>query len=143
MTRDETLNVLARRREALVHRAPLAYEEIYAPHAVLDSPLGRSATGPAAIKAATFGFLEAFPHAVISEGDPMIDGSRATTVADVSGSHERTFMGLPPSGRPFRFTMVAVFDFEDGKIARERRVYDFTGFLLQIGVLKAKPVEPS
>jgi hypothetical protein len=28
----------------------------------------------------------------------------------------------------------------DGQIAHERRVYDFTGFLLEIGVLKAKPL---
>jgi hypothetical protein len=37
--------------------------------------------------------------------------------------------------------MPAVFFYqlEHGKIVRERRVYDFTGLLLQIGVLKAKP----
>ncbi len=29
---------------------------------------------------------------------------------------------------------------KDRKIVRERRVYDFTGLLVQIGLLKAKPV---
>jgi hypothetical protein len=28
---------------------------------------------------------------------------------------------------------------ENGKIVRERRIFDFTGLLVQIGVLKAKP----
>jgi len=28
----------------------------------------------------------------------------------------------------------------DRQIAHERRIYDFTGLLIQIGVLKAKPV---
>ena len=27
----------------------------------------------------------------------------------------------------------------DGQIVQERRVYDFTGMLVQIGVLKARP----
>jgi len=27
----------------------------------------------------------------------------------------------------------------NGKIVHERRIYDFTGLLVQIGVLKAKP----
>jgi hypothetical protein len=34
---------------------------------------------------------------------------------------------------------VFLFIFADGKIAREIRVYDFAGLLLQLGVLKAKP----
>ena len=35
--------------------------------------------------------------------------------------------------------MVFLFEFQDGRIVRERRIYDFTGLLVQIGVLSAKP----
>jgi hypothetical protein len=37
--------------------------------------------------------------------------------------------------------MSAVFFYElkHGRIVRERRIYDFTGMLVQIGILKAKP----
>ncbi len=37
--------------------------------------------------------------------------------------------------------MPAVFFYqlENGKIVRERRIYDFTGLLVQIGVIKARP----
>ena len=48
-------------------------------------------------------------------------------------------MGLPPTGRAFRFLAAFVFILRDGRIVEERRVYDFTGLLIQIGVLKAKP----
>jgi hypothetical protein len=34
---------------------------------------------------------------------------------------------------------VLIFEWRDGKIAVERRLYDFTSLLLQVGVLKAKP----
>ena len=37
---------------------------------------------------------------------------------------------------PLRFLYVV----RDGLIARERRIYDFTGLLIQVGTLKAKPV---
>jgi hypothetical protein len=30
----------------------------------------------------------------------------------------------------------------DGLIASERRIYDFTGLLVQLGVLRAKPAKP-
>jgi hypothetical protein len=32
-----------------------------------------------------------------------------------------------------------LFFLADGKIAREIRIYDFTGILVQLGVLRAKP----
>jgi len=35
--------------------------------------------------------------------------------------------------------MVFLVDIKDGKIQHERRVYDFTGLMIQLGVLKAKP----
>jgi hypothetical protein len=35
--------------------------------------------------------------------------------------------------------VVFLYEFKDGKIVRDRRVYDFTGLLIQVGTLKAKP----
>jgi predicted ester cyclase len=49
-------------------------------------------------------------------------------------------MGLPPSGKSFRFPCVFVYTVKDGLITHMLSVYDFTGWLLQIGTLKAKPV---
>jgi hypothetical protein len=34
---------------------------------------------------------------------------------------------------------VLVFEFRDGKVAVEKRLYDFTGLLIQMGVIRAKP----
>jgi hypothetical protein len=31
---------------------------------------------------------------------------------------------------------------DDGLIEHERRIYDFTGLLVQLGVLRAKPAKP-
>jgi hypothetical protein len=35
---------------------------------------------------------------------------------------------------------VFLLDVQDHHIVHDRRIYDFTGLLVQIGVLKAKPV---
>jgi hypothetical protein len=46
---------------------------------------------------------------------------------------------MAPTGRTFDSALVMVFDFDKGLIAHERRIYDFTGLLVQVGAIKAKP----
>lgn len=50
------------------------------------------------------------------------------------------FMGMPATNKAFRLPVVFLYELNDRKIAHERRIYDFTGLLVQIGLLKAKPV---
>jgi predicted ester cyclase len=69
----------------------------------------------------------------------LIDGDSAAQVLAIEGTDSGQFLGLPPTGKSFRIPAVFLYDFKDGQIARERRIYDFTGLLVQIGLLKAKP----
>ena len=46
---------------------------------------------------------------------------------------------MPPTQKAFEFPLVRLFTLRDGQIAHERRIYDFTGLLVQVGALKAKP----
>jgi len=46
---------------------------------------------------------------------------------------------MAPSGKPAQLPLVVVCHVADGLVTYERRIYDFTGMLVQIGVLKAKP----
>jgi len=50
------------------------------------------------------------------------------------------FLGLQPTGKPFHFTSAILYDLRGGRVPRERRICDFSGLLVQIGALKAKPV---
>ena len=56
------------------------------------------------------------------------------------GTHVGEFLGLPPIGKSFHLKAVLLYELEAGKIVRERRIYDFTGMLMQIGILKARPI---
>lgn len=46
----------------------------------------------------------------------------------------------PARVRPLALPAVFLYELQDGTIVRERRIFDFTGLLVQIGILKAKPV---
>jgi predicted ester cyclase len=50
------------------------------------------------------------------------------------------FMELQPTGKTFRVPVVCLYTLTERHIIRERRIYDFTGLLVQVGILKVKPV---
>ena len=52
------------------------------------------------------------------------------------------FFGLPGTGRRIEFRACRLFRMEGELIEHERRIYDFTGLLVQVGVLRAKPAKP-
>jgi predicted ester cyclase len=60
----------------------------------------------------------------------------------VAATHAGDFMGLPGSGKRFDIDGVQLFEMKDGLIAYERRYYDFTGMLIELGILRAKPARP-
>ena len=139
MTRDDVVAVLARRFDSFASRDWAGLGTVYAPQARVESPLVGCVEGPDAIVRATQAFALAFPDALVTEKTTVIEGHQAIIIAETSGTHTGGFMGLAPSGRPFRFLGAFVFEFDGGLIVSERRIYDFTGLLVQIGVLKAKP----
>ena len=139
MTHDEILALVHRRHDAMTGRQMEALATLYAESVDIESPLAGSAHGRDALMKSITNFFKAFPDAVIREDEPVIDGDRVAIFGDVSGSDVGGIMGLAPSGRAFRFPIATSLTVRDGHIVNERRVYDFTGLLVQIGALKAKP----
>ena len=139
MTRDEVQQFFDRRADAWRRRDVAALTRDHAEHCVLESPLAGEVRGRAAIENVYRGFLASFPDVAFDNVDLIVEGLRVVQIATMSGTNTGGFMGLPPTGKQFRFPLVAVFTLEDGLIVDERRIYDFTGMLTQIGVLKAKP----
>jgi len=139
MTREQMVAFFKRRQEAYEDLDAVALAADYTEHAVIESPSAGVHTGREAAERAFRVVFGAFLDMTMTEDDLIIDGDRAASVLSIEGTHIGEFLGLEPTGK--RFTMSAVFFYEikDGRIVRERRVYDFTGLLVQIGVLKAKP----
>ena len=141
MTREEIVKLFDRHREAFARRDAEALAADNAEDGVLESPMaGGTVNGREAIARIHREWFAGFPDVSADWTDLMIDGDRVVQMARMSGTDTGGFMGLPPTGKGFLFPIVLMFTLKDGRIAHERRIYDFTGMLVQIGVLKAKPV---
>jgi steroid delta-isomerase-like uncharacterized protein len=142
VTREDIVALVTRRQQAIEGRDAAALASLYAETCVVESPTaGGPVTGRAAIVQLfqTF-FVHAFPDSVATFEDPIIDGDRVTQLLNLAGTGSGSFLGLPPTGKPYRITMVLMTTVKDHHFVHERRIYDFTGLLVQIGGFKAKPV---
>jgi steroid delta-isomerase-like uncharacterized protein len=140
MTHEEIVALFGRRAAAWERRDLAALAGLYADTCVVESPMaGGSVTGRTAIAQLSEAFFKAFPDATLSTDELVIDGDRVAQVAMVRGTDAGGFLGLPASGKPFKVPLLILMTVKDQQIVAERRIYDFTGLLIQIGVLKARP----
>jgi predicted ester cyclase len=140
MTRQEVERLFDRRLEAWKGRDPEALAADHTEDGILQTPLAGEMRGRAAIENFYRAFLSSFPDVTVEQLDLVVEGDRAVQVVKVSGTNSGGFMDLPPTGRRFAFTGVSVYALRGNQIDHEMRIYDFTRFLIEIGVLKAKPV---
>jgi steroid delta-isomerase-like uncharacterized protein len=138
MTRDEALAFFQRRQRNYDLRDPVALTADHAPDGIVRSPMFPRATGSREIEHAYRALFATFPDWQIRLEDPILDEDRAAQFFVVNATHVGDFMGLPGSGRRFEIQGALLFRLKDGLIADERRVYDFTALLMQLGVLRGK-----
>lgn len=139
MTRAETQRFFDRRVDAWRRRDVDALVLAHTDDCVLESPIAGKVTGRAAIENVYRAFVTSFPDMTIENPQLIADRDRIVQTVTFTGTNLGGFMGVAPTGKRFTFDAVLICTMRDGQIAHERRIYDFTGFLLEIGVLKAKP----
>jgi len=140
MTRDEIAQFFARRAKSFAALDARAVASSHAEDCVFESPLAGRLLGRAAIENFYQSLFTSFSDFAFEQTDLLIDGDRAVQIGVVSGTNDGGFMGLPPTRKRFNFAVVLVCTLRDGFIVAERLVYDFTGWMVQIGILKAKPL---
>jgi uncharacterized protein (TIGR02246 family) len=143
MTREEIAALFTRREAAWRARDAAALAADHAPYGSVVSPTGGVLEGRPDIERIYRVWFTAFPDLIFSTEDLLIDGDRAALLARVAGRHAGEFFGMPSTGRLIELSCVCIYRIEDGLIAHERRVLDFTGLLVQLGVLRAKPAGTS
>jgi len=139
MTREE-ITAMFKRREAYWHAhdaAALASD--HADNAVVISPTGGVLEGRSEIERIYQVWFTAFPDLHFTERDLLIDGDRVALIMTLAGTHAGDFFGLAASGRHVQAVCAFVYTMEGSRIVHERRILDFTGVLVQVGVLRAKP----
>lgn len=139
MTRGEIVAFLERRQEVIARHDAAALAALHSADGVLESVMGPPVSGRAAIEEFYRRLFEAFPDFRLEPHELIVEGGRAVQVATFEATHHGTFMGMPPSGRHVRVPGVFLFTVHNHEIERLRSVYDFTGLLVQAGVLRVKP----
>jgi steroid delta-isomerase-like uncharacterized protein len=143
MTRDELQAVVERHTETWNQRDPQALSNYHSPEGIVESPMYGTRVGRKAIEESQRAFFTSFPDATLTVEATLIDPPYVAVFSTINATHVSDFFGLPGTNRhlEFRSSRLVRLD-EQGLIAHERRVYDFTGLLVQVGVLRAKPAKP-
>lgn len=139
MATDEVREFFRVQQDHWRERDPEKLASGHAEDGVIISPIFRTVTGRQAILASYKALFQIFPDWDYRAEQLLIDGSGVAEPFTATATHVGEFMGLAGCGRRFEIQGVRLFEMGDGLIARERRYYDFTGMLIQLGVLRSKP----
>ena len=139
MTREEITAMFKRREADWRNRDAAALAADHAADSVVISPTGGVLEGRDEIERVYRLWLTGFADLAMTPTDLLIDGDRAVLVSNITGTHAGDFFGMPASGRRVQVVCASIFTFREHHIVHERRILDFTGVLVQVGVLKAKP----
>jgi len=139
MSPEEILACFAKRDGFWRDHDPEALAADHAEDGEVESPVGGNVKGRKAIENIYRGWFSSFPDVECTTEHLLVDGNRAVQFVRMIGTQKGDFCGLAPTGKRFEIRCAFLFFFADNKVVREIRVYDFTGMLLQLGVLKAKP----
>ncbi len=140
MTRDAIAALIAQRTDALNRHDVAALCDLYAVDCTVHSPMAAGTVkGRQAIRKVYEALFDAFADISYEVERIVIEGNRVAVSGTLRGTSTGGFMGLPASGKAFTVPIVTVGLVAEGVITEERRVYDFTGLLVQAGVLRARP----
>jgi steroid delta-isomerase-like uncharacterized protein len=138
-TREDLVAFFARRQEAFDNLDASRLAADYADDCVVDSPTGGTHSGRVAAEKVLKAVFDAFLDLKVRGERLIVDGNQVAQILSIEGTDLGGFLGLPPTGKIFQLPAVFLYELNGLTIVRERRIYDFTGMLVQIGALKAKP----
>jgi ketosteroid isomerase-like protein len=129
MTADSIAELFARRRRAWASRDVASLAATYTDDCTVETPIFGTLTGPSAVERAERDLLAAMPDLALESEDLLIAGDRAIVTATATGTDQAGTLTSP--GTPLRFPVVVLYTLRDNLIASERRIWDFSGFLLE------------
>lgn len=142
MTSDEIRTFVDRHLRAWERQDVPALMAAYADDAEITSPLFQTIRGRAQIENAWRDLLQSLTDWEFDVIDVIVDREADKAVLLFTGhaTQRGEFLGVPATGRRTHNRCAFVYAFSDGRIVSEVRLYDFTGMLVQLGVLKARAV---
>jgi predicted ester cyclase len=139
VTRDEVTSFFAKREKAWRLRDAATLTAGHAENGTVASPMFGTIHGRQAIEKSYRDLFAVFEDWDFEGEEVICEGGRVAQPYMVRATHSSDFFGVPPTGRRFETHGVMICTLDQHHILHERRIYDFTALLIQIGVLKAKP----
>jgi len=139
MTRDETIALLERYADAMARSDASKVPSLYTKDATILSPMFGAVVGHGEIAEAYTEAGQVYADIQRTLETRVVEDSKAIEVYTIRATHVGEIFGVPASHKAISFTVVFVFELRDGLISQERRLYDFTSVLVQLGVLRARP----
>jgi steroid delta-isomerase-like uncharacterized protein len=141
MTSDEIRAFIEAYRDAWVRRDVPALVADYADDCELVSPMFRTVHGRSGVETSFRELFKGFSEWTIELDELLIDhedGDRCAVFWKANAVQAGEMFGFPASGRRFQISVVHFYRFANARIVTERRLYDFSSLLMQLGILKAK-----
>lgn len=143
MTREELQQTARQYVKAWQDRDPTAIAQHHAPDGIMESPIYSTLKGRKAIEEAARAFFTSFPDATFAIDAVIVDAPHIAIFTTVNATHVKEFFGMAGTSRHLQLPTAWLLELnDDGLIGFGRRVYDFTGILLTVGILRAKPAKP-
>ena len=142
MHHDDAVAFFAQQQQLWSDRDAEGLARTHTEDGVVISPIFKTVQGRPSILESYRSLFATFPDWEYIGQQLLVDGDRIAQQFLVHATHSGEFMGIPGSGRAFDIQGVRMFEMKQGLIAYERRYYDFTGLLIQLGILRGKPARP-
>ena len=143
MNDEEIAALIGRHLEGWNRRDANALCLDHAEDGVIVSPMFARVQGRLQICESYAALFTSFPDWQSRFDAPIMSGLRVAVYFSVAATHQGEFRGLAGTGRRCHFDGVSLFELgPDLLIKEERRFYDFTGLLMQLGVLGAGSPRP-
>ena len=140
MTDDQIAAFIGRHADGWNRHDAEALCRDHAEDGVIVSPMFARIEGRSQICGSYTALFSVFPDWAIRFDAPIRDGFRLAVYFSVIATHQGDFLGHAATGRRCAFEGVSLFELDaDLLIREERRFYDFTGLLTQLGVLRVRP----
>jgi uncharacterized protein (TIGR02246 family) len=126
---DAIAAILEERHRAWTARDVSRFAALYAEDCTVETQIAGTIKGRASVAAKEAELFAMFPDVAAEIDETTIMGNRAVMTGTLAGTDEGGAFASP--GTHVRFPMVVLCTVADGKIATERRIWDFRGFLLE------------
>jgi predicted ester cyclase len=118
-----------------LERISKTIDEVFAPDALVSTPLPIEATGAQVVKEVFARLLRGLPDLHITIEDLIAEGDKVVSRNTVNGTHLGEYMGLPPTGKSIIYNEIFICRFAGGRIAETWGVVDVFSQMKQLGAI--------